>query len=59
MSNEIKKNNMIDPNISITQYFINQPFLEIKGESDSEFNALMEQAGQIVKRHYPDLQGFD
>lgn len=28
-------------------------------ESDSEFNALMEQAGQIVKRHYPDLQGFD
>ena len=41
MSNEIKKNNMIDPNISITQYFINQPFLEIKGESDSEFNIML------------------
>jgi hypothetical protein len=31
----------MDSNISITQYFINQPFLEIKGESDSEFNVMV------------------
>jgi len=41
ISNKVKKNNMMDSNVSITQYYINQPFLEIKGESDSEFNVMV------------------
>ena len=36
-SKEPKKQTKINSNIRITQYFVNQPFLEIKGDSDSTF----------------------
>lgn len=41
ISNKLKKNVLLDPNISVTQYFINRPFLEIRGESESEFNVML------------------
>lgn len=34
---EPKPQSKINPNITITQHFVNQPFIEIKGESDSKF----------------------
>ena len=36
-SKEPKQQTKINSDIRITQYFVNQPFLEIKGESDSTF----------------------
>lgn len=37
-SKQPKKQTKIKSNINITQYFVNQPFLEIKGDSDSMFD---------------------
>ena len=34
---EPKPQTKINPNIKITQHFVNQPFIEIKGEGDSKF----------------------
>ena len=34
---EPKLQSKIDPNVNITQHFVNQPFIEIKGNSDSKF----------------------
>jgi autotransporter strand-loop-strand O-heptosyltransferase len=34
---EPKPQSKLNPNINIIQHFVNQPFIEIKGESDSQF----------------------
>jgi len=36
-SKEPKKQTKVNSNVNITQYFVNQPFLEIKGNSDAMF----------------------
>ena len=42
MTNNLKRRlhehkSKLNPNINITQHFVNQPFIEIKGERDSQF----------------------
>lgn len=37
INKEPKKNSKVNKNINIIQYFVNQPFLEIQGESDSNY----------------------
>ena len=48
---EPKPQSKLNPNINITQHFVNQPFIEIKGESDSEFEIRAFDGDGIIQYH--------
>jgi autotransporter strand-loop-strand O-heptosyltransferase len=47
---EIKKQKIYDLNLKITQHYINNPFLEIKGKIDSKFKVQFEDDSGVI--HY-------
>ena len=48
---EPKLQSKINPNVIINQHFVNQPFIEIKGDSDSEFEIRTFDGDGIIQYH--------
>jgi autotransporter strand-loop-strand O-heptosyltransferase len=56
-SKEIKKQSEVNSKINIIQYFVNQPYLEINGDSDSSFDVRFYDEHGIC--HYQNMLGVN
>ena len=56
-SKEIKKQSEVNSKINIIQYFVNQPYLEIAGDSDSSFDVRFYDEHGIC--HYQNMLGVN